>query len=177
MTVTEAALRNQDATIDAGLCLKPQIIDGYDGPGSLIQARERATTALYVVSDNDVIPAQPDTIARGLEVMRQHPTLGVLGYCWQKPKKEPYGTWLRRDCGDYWKVGYCGGLWIVRREAVSNWCAEVRLPVDYANGIGEDRLFCEAVERNGYDIGVLPDRWFCHLGEGQSTIWPNPPTG
>jgi hypothetical protein len=147
----------------------PRLIEGLSAADALKEATRLAQTDFYVISDDDYVAAQPDAIGCGLRLLAETPKLGLVGLCWQKPQKKLYGGWFNWDWNAYWSVAYFGGLFIVRRDAV---LVDLKFEPNYQEGIGEDRLFCEAVRLNGFDVGVLPDRWAVHLGESQSTVWP-----
>ena len=133
------------------------------------EAERKAESEIYILSDDDIIPADPSVIPMGLEIMSKHPEIGLLGFAWNKNLSfSDLGSWAKEKLNDgLVEIDHVGGLRIVRKGL----CAEVK-----PSGAGwlskaDDKAHSEAIKAAGYKVVIWLGGWFHHLGEGYSVIW------
>lgn len=130
-----------------------------------------STEEIYVLCDDDIIPSSKHAIKNMVECLRSHPEFGIMGLSWKKGIScGEMGEWCK---GEYDKevlvFDHVGGIMAIRKGCIpeSTWNEKC----DYQNGLGDDKVVCRSVLKNGYKTGLYTQDWFTHLGHYQSTCW------
>lgn len=128
-----------------------------------------STTPIYILIDDDIIPATSDTLQKLVETMEKYPELSQLGLGWKSEMGDEYNSsWRRGIIGeDVWEFDHCGGCIAIRKGTIHN----NNDKCDYANGIGDDKIVGMNARKAGYKVGIAHKLFFHHLGGAFSTVW------
>ena len=124
-----------------------------------------AKTDLYVMCDDDIVPAYPDTISKLVELMRERPDYSQISLGWKMDmNEEKRNPWFISTDGPVWENDHCGGCVVIRKGTIVD-------DNDYTGDMcyGDDRVIARIARSKGYKVGVASKLWFHHLGVNQST--------
>ena len=126
----------------------------------------QATSPIYIMAEDDVMPWGPDFVERGVAVLNRHPEFAVLSPL-LFPFPEKPTMWEDDEC---YEGITSGGINFTRKGVM----ADMQVP--------ENELFDESsqagwLKRHGWKTGWMKKVRALHLGAGHSTIWPEPYTG
>jgi hypothetical protein len=123
---------------------------------------------IYILCDDDIIPATSNTLKELVSIMRKHPEYSQLGLAWKKNmESEANNSWIRSKDDDIWEMDHVGGCMAIRKGTIKN----LGHTVDYKTGWGDDRVMGKTARETGHKVGIVPHLYFHHLGNGQSTVW------
>lgn len=134
------------------------------------ECEDRARTPIYLVCDDDCVPADDTTIRKLVDTMKSYGELSQLGLGWKADMgSERDSPWKLSEMGDdVWEFDHCGGIVAVRKGSIKN----LGYKAEYPNGYGDDRVMGKTARELGYKVGVTPKLYFHHLGANQSTFVP-----
>lgn len=129
-----------------------------------VYAEEFATSDIYVLADDDILPLQKDFIASALAIMAENPTFGKI--CLYTIPDHPQhertpGNMLNPEV---FQVHGGGGVRFIRKGIVKRW-----EPIDKKKGEGYDAPHCREFYRNGFKVGYFKNLTALHLGWGFTT--------
>ena len=162
--LTVEALRRQHGDIEITVVSKP-MLERY------FEAEKLATDDIYILCDDDIVPADQNTLAEIIEALRSHPEYSQMGLGW-KPNmdSEKNNSWFKNTDGEIWEADHVGGCVAVRRGTIKDF----GYSCDYRNGRGDDKIVGKIARELGYKVGLVPHLWFHHLGINHSSVWsPN----
>lgn len=133
-----------------------------------LECERLATSDIYLLSDDDIIPGTPSTLKNLVTLMEKHPEISQLGLSLRKDlRREEMGEWIKGDIGeDIWEVDHVGGIMAIRRGTIKD---NGERP-SYPYGDGDDRIMGRVAREGGYKVGIANKLWFHHLGAGFSTL-------
>ena len=114
-----------------------------------------ATSDLYILSDDDVIPASRSTLGELIEIMREHPEYSQLGLSWKGISKE--NPIIRRR-GALWELDYVGRLMVIRKGTIKPLDNEFELHKEDGKAMGD------IARKQGLKVGIVPNLFFHNLG-------------
>lgn len=125
-------------------------------------AEHRATSAIYILTDDDMEPFFH--FNKAIKLMKQHPDFGMLSAfpdpaVIQKWTPEGYTPYEDENVMEHTDVG---GLRFIRKGSVKHWPEQHR--------IGYDKEHCQAMRDNGFKVGYMKRLHAVHHGEGKSTL-------
>lgn len=136
---------------------------------NILECEKKATTDIYVVSDDDIIPSRADTVRRLCEKMDEHPEIGIMGLAWH-PALSPdsFAAWTKEEIEwKLWEVDHVGGITAIRRGILEDMGDRPNTLL----AIGDDKLIANVIRKKGYKVAIWLDDCFYHIGEGKSTVW------
>lgn len=145
------------------IVIEEKMLDRY------FKCDEMAESEIYIMCDNDIIPATPDTLNKLVNLMYEYPILSQLGLGWRHDlRQQEVESWVRGTISDdVWEMDHVGGCMAIRKGTIPNLGYEC----DYENGIGDDKIVAKIAREMGYKVGLAPKLWFHHLGGPFSTLW------
>lgn len=128
-----------------------------------------ATTDIYILSDDDIIPKDNDTIPKLIALMEAHPELSQLGLCWKEDinDNELSGWGIGRIDKDVYEMDHVGGVMAIRKGTIK----DLGYKTDFEEGIGDDRIMGRTARELGFKVALATNLSFIHLGQGKSTVW------
>ena len=159
-SITERALILNDCDIK---CVHKPMLERY------FECDRLSRHEVYILSDDDVIPAHPDTLVRMVAILRKCPELSQLGLAW-KPglTRQEIGDWYRGEiASNILEVDHVGGIVAIRKSTIQ----DLGYKCDYPKGIGDDKIVAKIARERGYKVGLLIDDYFHHIGVGQTVVW------
>lgn len=160
--LTLKALSVQKPTLHPKLVVAPMLIRYFE-------CERRATTPLYVLCDDDCVPATEDTMHKLEEIMKVHPEYSQLGLGWKaNMKDEESNGWILNRGPTIWEMFAVGGCMIIRKGTIK----DLGIKPEFESGYGDDRVMGETARRLGYKVGIVPSLYFHHLG-AQFTTFKN----
>lgn len=125
-------------------------------------AEHRATSSIYILTDDDMEPMFH--FNKAIKLMKQHPDFGMLSAfpdpaVIQRWTLEGYKPYEDEDVMEHIDVG---GLRFIRKGIMKHWPEQKRS--------GYDREHCEEMRRNGFRVGYMKHLHAIHHGEGASTL-------
>lgn len=132
------------------------------------ECESKSRTGIYILSDDDIIPAREDSIKNLVKILEERPEYGIIGLSW-KPnlKAEEVSGWLIKDEGDVLEMDHVGGIMAIRKGVLE----DLGERCDYENGTGDDKVIGRIIRKKGYKVGLYIKDYFHHLGAGNSTVW------
>lgn len=124
------------------------------------EAERRATTDIYIVSDDDCLPIGRDFIESGVEALEARPNYGLVGASSICDGMFPAGC--ARPSERIYETHSAGGIAFVRRGVID----PEKLPDCEEDQV--DAVVCAHVQKRGFKVGLLPQVLFNHLGCGYS---------
>lgn len=130
-----------------------------------------AQSDIYILCDDDIIPATHDTLKHLIFLMRRHPELSQLGLGWSQNMQSEFNSSWRRGIISprIWEFGHCGGCMAIRKGTIR----DLGYQCDYSKGRGDDQVVGDIARELGYKVGIAHQLYFHHLANGQkySTVW------
>lgn len=124
-----------------------------------------AKTDIYIMCDDDIIPAYQDTLSRLIDIMHDNKEYSQIGLAWRPDMQAEKGnSWTLTTDGRLWEMDHCGGCVAIRKGTII-----IDKEYDEDMCYGDDRIVAQIARSNGYKIGIARDLWFHHLGINQST--------
>jgi hypothetical protein len=126
------------------------------------ECERQAKTPIYIVCDDDCIPATSNTLSALISLMEANPDYGQLGLGWrQNMKDEENNSWIRAKGEDIWDFDQCGGIIAIRKGSLK----DLGYKMEYPN-YGDDKVIGRVAKELGYKVGVAHKLFFHHLGHG-----------
>lgn len=158
-------IRNKDAWLAPAD--RPCLSLGLDRENFQRERRKQAdicaTTSIYLMLDDDVLPMQESFIEQGLEIMERHPKFAVIGL---RERGVQYLTENGETDDEVEERSEAGGIYFIRRGLITNW---PRIMADN----NYDFLQAEAARIAGWKVGIFRNLTFNHLGLNFSTATYN----
>ncbi len=128
-------------------------------------AEEHATTPIYLVADDDILPFDNDWVEQGLAVMERNPDYLAAMY---RPIGVDFSkhTWGGNE--EIEEYSESSGLWFMRRGAVAEWPTAYTEDVKW-NANWESKI----IRKQGGKVGIFKRLGCNHLGLGFSTLFWN----
>jgi hypothetical protein len=131
------------------------------------EAEKQAKTDLYILCDNDIVLATPDTLPKLISIMGQHPEYSQLGLGWKSDMEaERNSSWKTNENGDIWDFDHVGGCLVIRKGIIR----DLGYMTEFESGYGDDRVMGKVARELGYRVGIVPSLYFYHLGAKYSTL-------
>lgn len=130
------------------------------------EAERLATNEIYIVCDDDCLPATPTTLKELIEVMENHPDYSQIGLGWKPNMNDEWnnGNRIGQD-GDVWEFNQCGGIIAIRKDTIK----DLGYLMEYEN-YGDDKVLGKIARAQGYKVGVTPNLYFHNLGVNHTTF-------
>ena len=126
------------------------------------EAERLATSPIYIVCDNDIVLATPDTLKQMVEIMQKYPNLSQLGCGWGNMQAEEHSPWRLGTIGDdVWEFHSAGGCIAIRKGTIK----DLGIKMEFKN-YGDDRVIGETARAWGYKVGIAHKLKMYHLGMG-----------
>jgi len=128
-----------------------------------------AETDIYIMSDDDIIPATEYALDELIHLLERHPEYSHIGLGWHKDMsfEKDNGNIMHKDSDDLWEWNACGGIMAIRKGTIK----DLGYECDYPNGIGDDKIIGRIARELGYKVGVANNVWFHHMGAPYKTVW------
>lgn len=137
-----------------------------------IVAEINASTAIYVVADDDCVPEE-DTVVDALYLMSKYEDFAILSPYWREctinpwtPEKDEYDNWPAIENEDLMEHVDVGGIRFTRRGVMSTNPEQWLKMGDGATKY--DRPHCAQIRAKGLRVGVMKHVHARHLGERRS---------
>lgn len=129
----------------------------------------QAESDIYIMCDDDIIPATSNTLTSLVNTLREHPEISQLGLGWRPDmKNESNNSWIRGHITkDIWEIDHVGGCVAIRKGTIK----DLGYRTDYKNGIGDDKIAGKIARELGYKVAVSNKLYFHHLGSNFTTVW------
>lgn len=131
------------------------------------ECERQAKTDIYILSDDDVIPATQNTLRNLIEIMEAHPEYSQLGLGWKHDMTSEAGSpWIRGKESDVWEMDHIGGLMAIRKGTIK----DLGHKAEFTSGYGDDRVMGKTARDLGYKVGLVPTLYFHNLGFNYTTF-------
>lgn len=158
LALTQLALHSSG--FDATVVEKPMLQRYYE-------CEYLADSSIYILSDDDVIPATPQTLKELVKIMKDHPDYSQLGLSWkQDMKSEENSSWILNKGKVIWEMDHVGGIMAIRKGTIKN----LGYRAEYPSGYGDDRVMGKTARELGFKVGIIPHLYFHHLGAKFTTF-------
>lgn len=150
--------------------LPDMIVNDFPPFMNYLECERIATTDIYVICDDDIIPARKDTVENLCYMLEAHPEIGILGLAYKSNmQKEDMVGWIRGEDidRDIFDIDHVGGIFAIRRGILE----DLGERPNRNAGIGDDMVLCRQFRKKGYKVAIYVGDWFIHIGEGKSTYW------
>ena len=140
-----------------------------------VLADEKATTKIYICTDDDCLPDAEPFVQRAVEIMEKYPEYGILSLWPNNSTLNPWtpepeeaakicvgGTVHQNE--EVMEHVSVGGIRFCRKGILKHW--------PRAHGKTYDSEHCAGLRAGGYRVGYFRSIYMNHLGRGYSTIWP-----
>lgn len=133
-----------------------------------LHAEKAAKTAIYIFSDDDIVPENSKTLEKLVYTLSIRPEYGMIGLSWKRGLTcEEMGKWCLGEDEGILEMDHIGGIMAIRKGIIEDTGDEC----DYENGYGDDKVIGNIVRQKGYKVGILPNDIFHHLGAGYTSVW------
>ncbi len=126
-----------------------------------------ATSDIYLVLDDDVLPSTEKTLEQLVQILRDHPDYSQLGLGWKaNMNDEENNSWILHKGRLIWEMYAVGGILAIRKGTIE----DIGIEPEFKSGYGDDRVLGQTARIQGYKVGIVPNLWFHHLGAKETTF-------
>lgn len=126
-------------------------------------AEAMASSPIYLLVDNDILPRTEHWLAKGLDVMQRYAQFGhVVGRLEHTDFTSDNGAWHP----DVRSIVKGGGLNFIRAGVRT---APFRVPLVFDPSNADDKQWCDAMRASGASVGQFEKIFVEHIGRTEST--------